>query len=107
MKSTKKPVKTIREPKRQPGYFELEFNGKTVSHLSKQDFLDKYFIGLEKNLKEDTDLEKLIKQYESVWKKSGKVRYIDSWGHIWDQGVSHKVMLDYLTNKQNELTNKI
>lgn len=101
----KQPV--IREAKRQPGYFEITVKGKTASHLTKQDFLDKYFINLDKNLKEDTDLEVLIKQYEKVWEKYGKIQYIDSWGHKWDQGVSHKVMLEYLQNKQNEITKSI
>ena len=103
MTRTKKtPV--IREPKRQPGYFEIHIGEKKISPLTKLEFLDKYFINLENNLKKDTDLEKLIKQYEIVWKKKGKIQYIDSWGHKWDQGVSKNVMLDYLKSKQNEFT---
>lgn len=108
MKNTKKKQPTssvrIRQPKRQPGYFILTIKNKQISNLSKQELLEKYFINLDKNLKKDTDLEMLIKQYEKTWKKLGKVQYIDSWGHKWEQGVSHNAMLEYLQNKQQNVT---
>jgi len=94
----------IREPKRRPGFFVIVINGKKISNLNTNDFLEKYFVGLNKNLKKDTDLEKLIAAYESIWKKKGRIFYIDSWGHKWEQGASKRKMLEYLTNKQNELT---
>ena len=103
----KKATPVIRETKRQPGYFKIIIGEKTISPLTKEEFLDKYFINLDKNLNKDTDLNKLIKQYESVWKKKGKIQYVDSWGHKWDQGPSNKVMLSYLEKKQNEITTQI
>lgn len=103
MKSKKKPV-VIREAKRQPGYFKIQLGEKEYSPLTKEEFLDRYFIKLDKNLNKDTDLNKLLKQYESVWKKLGHIYYIDSWGHLWEQGPSDRVMLEYLQNKQNEIT---
>ena len=104
MPISKKKVTTIREPKRQPGFFEIYIGEKKISPLTKSEFLDKYFVNLKNNLKKDTDLEKLIKQYEVVWKKKGKIFYIDSWGHRWEQGASNQVMLDYLKSKQDEIT---
>lgn len=86
---------------RKSGYFEIIIKNKKISNLTKDEVLDKYFINLDKNLKKDTDLEKLIKQYEESWKKLGRVQYIDSWGHLWNQGVSHSYMLRYLQEKQN------
>lgn len=91
-----------RGKKRQPGYFIITIKGKQSSHLTKEELLEKYFINLDKNLNKDTDLEKLIKQYEVTWKKLGTIQYIDSWGHKWDQGVSHKAMLEYLQRNQND-----
>ena len=105
MPTVKKKVNIPKETKkRQPGYFKIIIGEKVISPLTKEEFLDKYFVNLDKNLKKDTDLDKLIKQYELVWRKKGKIQYIDSWGHKWDQGVSYKVQLEYLKSKQDEIT---
>ena len=105
MPTIKKKISIPKESKkRQPGYFKIIIGEKSISPLTKQELLEKYFVNLEKNLNKDTDLDKLIKQYELVWKKKGTIQYVDSWGHKWDQGVSHKVMLEYLKNKQDEIT---
>ena len=97
-----KKTPVIREAKRQPGYFVIVIGDKKISNLTTNEFLEKYFVNLDKNLKEDSDLEKLIKQYELVWSKKGKIYYIDSWGHKWEQGASKSKMIDYLKSKQNE-----
>ena len=101
-----KQVKRTRMPreKRQPGYFVIVIGDKKISHLNTNELLDKYFVNLNANLKKDTDLEKLIKQYEAVWSKKGKIYYIDSCGHVWKQGASKNKMINYLKNKQNEIT---
>ena len=102
----KKKVTTprIRTEKRKPGFFEIHIGDKKISPLTKSELLDKFFININKNLKKDSDLELLIRQYEYVWKKKGKIIYVDSWGHKWEQGASKQVMLDYLKKKQNEIT---
>lgn len=103
-KKKKETVILPREPKRQPGYFELYFDKKLVgTRLTLEDFLPKYFVNLDKNLKEDTDLEELIKKYEKIWSCKGKIYYIDSWGHKWNQGPSKTKLLNYL----NEYSQKI
>ena len=105
MATKKKESIKIREPKRQPGYFQLYWDGKCVGqHLTLEEFLPKYFNKLKDNLAREPDLEKLIKQYEYIWKKKGKVIYIDSWGHKWNQGPSHTKLLNYL---QNELSKQV
>ena len=93
--------------KRKPGYFEIHIGEKKLSPLTLSEFLDKYFVNLDKNLNKETDLEKLIKQYELVWNKKGKIYYIDSWGHRWEQGASKSKMLNYLESKQNDITKEI
>ena len=98
-----KKTPVIREAKRKPGYFVIVIGNKKISNLTTDEFLEKYFVNLDKNLKEDTDLEKLIKQYELVWSKKGKIYYIDSWGHTWEQGASKTKMIDYLCKFQKAL----
>lgn len=103
-KKKKDKVSLPREPKRQPGYYELYFGEKLVgTKLTLEDFLPKYFVNLEKNLTEDTDLEQLLVKYEKIWKTKGKVYYIDSWGHRWNQGPSKAKLLNYL----NEYSKKV
>lgn len=98
----KETVPLPREPKRQPGYFELYLGGKCVgTRLTYEDFYPRYFINLDKNLNKDSDLEQLLAKYESIWKTKGKVQYIDSWGHRWNQGPSRSKLLNYLSNVQN------
>lgn len=95
-----------RQMKRQPGYFILYFGGKCVgSRLTLEDLLPKYFINLEKNLDSSTDLEQLLKKYEITWKTKGKIEYIDSWGHRWEQGPSKSKLLDYLVKAQTTYAN--
>lgn len=98
-----------KEPKkRQPGYYELYLGSKLVgTNLTAEDFCSKYFINLDKNLNKDTNLEALLDKYESIWKSGGTARYIDSWGHKWNQGVTRPKLLEYLKSKQNNLIDKI
>lgn len=102
VKKKKETTPLPREPKRQPGYFVLYLGGKCVGNrLTLEDFLPRYFINLDKNLNADTDLEELLTKYENIWKTKGKVEYIDSWGHKWNQGPSKSKLLGYLSDVQN------
>lgn len=103
-KKKRETITLPREPKRQAGYFVLYFGGKCVGNrLTLEEFLPKYFINLEKNLTKDSNLEELLTKYEKIWNAKGKVNYVDSWGHIWNQGPSKSKLLNYLSEKYNEL----
>ena len=103
-KKKQEKVSLPREPKRQPGYWELYFGGKLVgTRLTLEELLPKYFVNLDKNLDSDTDLEELVSKYEKIWSTKGKIYYIDSWSHRWNQGPSKTKLLNYL----NEYSKKI
>lgn len=58
-----------------------------VKDAEEEPFLDKYFIGLEKNILKNPGItaEQLIAAYKKMWSSKGELRsfYTDSWGHKW------------------------
>ena len=71
-----------------------------VRNVNEKTLLDKYFIGLENNIKKNPGItaDKLIASYKKLWEKHGELRcfYTDSWGHKWVCFPSDKKLINYL-----------
>ena len=113
--SRPKRTKEIPVIKREPGYFSLLIikDGTRIFEkhkLNKEDFYKIYFRNLKENIEKHPDytVDKLLESYKTLWSKFEiHSKYIDSYGHLWDNTMpSDNMMKNYLNKIKYEITKK-